>query len=89
MAKISILMKKGLALNTTILIFVMKREEKWIRLLMLCSKVIEMCGINSTKMVSKVNSCALSASLVKFLEVLLLKEIKMTRSSIDFASLAP
>ena len=88
MAKISILMKKGSALNTTILIFVMKREEKWMGSLMLCSKVIEMCGINSIKMGSKVNNCALFASLVKFLEVLLRKEIKMTRSSIDFASLA-
>ena len=64
MARISIRKRKGLALNTTILIFAMKHEAKWIRLPMQCLKGIEMCGISSTKMGLIVINCALYALLM-------------------------
>ena len=56
--------KKDLDSNTIMFNFVMKREVKWIRLLMLCLKVIEKYGINSIKIRSIATNCALYASLL-------------------------
>ena len=98
MARTLIRKKKASALNTTIWIFVMKREVKWIRLPMLCFKVIEVCGnSSSSKIISITINCALYASLTKLVMVCVRKEIKRTRihlhsrrcASTAFASRVP